>query len=173
MGQQPNIELEIADLPRPRPSPAPARRWRPQRPGELDSPDDVPWGGAFGTTGPDAGYALRLVRERTAVLATGEDAHNAEAALMALASARASHYGRAPTVRDIDVAMTILGYAPDGLPEALIAGLAKDRSRWLANIGHDASKARALVASVPIENLAAPLDDLRARMANGERLIVA
>lgn len=173
MGQQPNIELEIADLPRPEPAPAPARRWRPQRPGELQSPGDVPWGGAFGTTGPDAGYALLLVRERTAMLASAEDIHNVEAALMALAAARASHYGRAPTVRDVDVAMTILGYAPDGLPEDLISDLVRDRVRWLANLSHDAPKARALVAAVPIENLAAPLDDLRARMATGERLILA
>ncbi len=173
MGQQPNIELEIADLPRPEPGPAPARRWRPRRPGEIRSPDETPWGGAFGTTTPDAGYALRLVTERHPELAPGEDLHNVEAALMALATARASHYGRAPIMRDVDVAMTILGYVADGIPVSLIDELKRDRAQWLANLGHDAAKARALVTAVPIENLVAPLDDLRARMVSGERLILA
>ena len=35
VGQQPNIELEMADLPRPRPKPQPAHGWVPGRPGEL------------------------------------------------------------------------------------------------------------------------------------------
>lgn len=172
MGQQPNIELVMADLPRPRPQPEPARPWRPRRPGELGSPDEVPWGGAFGTTGPDTGYALRLIRQRDLLLGPNEHRHNAEAALSALAGARASHFGRAPTSKDVDVAMTILGYVADGFPEDLIKGLVRDRQAWLSNLGHDAAKTRALVAAVPIENLAAPLEDLRARMADGERLIL-
>ncbi len=172
MGQQPNIELEIADLPRPRPGPDPARRWKPGRPGELGSPAEVPWGGAFGTTGPDTGYVYRLISVRHLDLAPGEDHHNAEAGVAALAAARASHFGRAPTARDVDVAMTILGYSPEGIPEDLIAGLRRERQHWLANLGHDAAKARALVAAVPIESLAAPLEDLRAHMERGERLIL-
>ena len=172
MGQQPNIELEISDLPRPSPSRLPERRWRPTRPGELTSPEEVPWGGAFGTTGPDTGYALRLIADRDIPLAPGEHRENAEAALTALAGARASHFSRAPTPTDIDVAMTILGYMPDGMPEELIDSLAADRVGWLAGLGHDWAKARELVAGVPIESLAAPLEDLRARMAEGERLIL-
>ncbi len=172
MGQQPNIELEISDLPRPRPTTAPARAWRPQRPGELNAPGDVPWGGAFGTTGPDTGYALRLLRNRELALAAGEDRHNADAAIVALAGARASHFGRAPTARDVDVAAMILGFVPEGMPKDLIDDLARDRKRWLANLGHDPAKARHLVSSVPIGNLAARLEDLRARMEHGERLII-
>ena len=172
MGQQPNIELEISDLPRPRPAPDAARRWKPQRPGEMLSPAEVPWGGAFGTTGPDTGFVYRLIKEHTLEMAEGEDHHNAEAGIAALAGARASHFGRAPTGRDVDVAMTILGFASLGAPDSLIEGLRKDRQDWLANLGHDASRARALVAAVPIENLAAPIEDLRARMAAGERLIL-
>ena len=62
MGQQPNMPLTMADLPRPEPHPGPARGWRAGRPGDPSSPADVPWGGAFGTPGPDTGYALRLLR---------------------------------------------------------------------------------------------------------------
>jgi hypothetical protein len=172
MGQQPNIELEIADLPRPRPAPAPARRWKPKRPGELGSPEEVPWGGAFGTTGPDTGFVYRLIQQRELVLVEGEDHHDAEAGVAGLAGARASYFGRAPTMRDVDVALTILGYSPEGLPDELVADLARERQNWLSNVGHDAARARALVTAVPIENLAAPLEDLRARMAAGERLIL-
>jgi hypothetical protein len=172
MGQQPNIELEISDLPRPRPAPDPARRWKPQRPGEMLSPAEVPWGGAFGTTGPDTGFVYRLIKERDFELADGEDHHNAEAGVAALAAARASHFGRAPTGRDVGVAMTILGYVSTGVPDSLVAGLRADRQEWIANLSHDPARARALVAAVPIENLAAPIEDLRARMAAGERLIL-
>lgn len=172
MGQQPNIELEISDLPRPKAAPAPARRWSPRRPGEMTTPQEVPWGGAFGTTGPDTGYALKLVRGRDLVLLAGEDRHNAEVAIAALVGARASHFGRAPIARDVDVAITILGLAPSGLPSDLVTTMAKQRIKWFANLGHSPAKARELVASVPIENLAAPLEDLRARMAAGERLIL-
>ena len=172
MGQQPNIELEIADLPRPRPAPDPARRWSPRRPGELHTPEEVPWGGAFGTTGPDTGFVYRLIAERDLALAPGEDHHDAEAGVAALAAARASYFGRAPTGRDVDAAMTILGYVTEGFPDDLIAGLQTARQAWLTNLGHDPSRARTLVASVPVENLAAPIDSLRTRMAAGERLIL-
>lgn len=171
MGQQPNIELEISDLPRPTSHPAAPRRWSPDRPGELLGPDDVPWGGAFGTIGPDTGYVMALLRRRSIATGPGEHRHNAEVGITAIAAARASYFGRAPTPGDLDVAMTILGYLPDGMPGDLIDGLASDRVGWMANLGHDDARTRQLVAAVPIENLAAPLDDLRARMARGERLI--
>jgi hypothetical protein len=58
------------------------------------------------------------------------------------------------------------------MPAELIDRLAADRVVWMANLGHDDARARRLVASVPVENLAAPLDDLRARMARGESLIL-
>ena len=172
MGQQPNIELEIADLPRPTGHPPAPRRWSPNRPGELTSPDQVPWGGAFGTIGPDTGYAMKLVRERTIPLGPGEHTLNAEIGIAAVAAARASYFGRAPTPGDVSVAMTILGYVPDGMPPDLLAQLATDRVRWMVNLGHDDAKVRQLVAGVPLENLAAPLEDLCARMERGERLIL-
>ena len=172
MGQQPNIELEISVLPRPTSHPAPPRRWSPTRPGDLTSPEEVPWGGAFGTIGPDTGYVMTLVRRRTIEPAPGEHLHNVEIGIAAIAAARASYFGRGPTPGDIDVAMTILGFLPEGMPADLIDRLAAERVGWMANLAHDDARARQLVASVPLENLAAPLDDLRARMARGESLIL-
>ncbi len=171
MGQQPNIELSFADLPRPTAHPAPARRWRPSRPGEVSSPADMPWGGGFGTIGPDAGYALKLIRSRELDLAPGEHRHSVEVALSAVASARASRFGRAPIGEDIDLAELLLGYDTEELPDELVAGLRNDRIGWFANIAHDAAARRELVASVPMAVLESKPGAVRAQMATGRRLI--
>lgn len=107
MGQQPNMPLTIEDLPRPEPHPAPARRWRAQRPGDPSSPADVPWGGAFGTPGPDTGYALQL-------LAGGAHRPEEYLALATIMAARASRLGRAPVAADADAARIILDLAGPG-----------------------------------------------------------
>ena len=171
MGQQPNIELEISDLPRPTPVTAPPRRWKPSRPGELGSPDEVPWGGAFGTAGPDTGYALKLVAARRLDLGQSEHRHNVDAALVAVAAARASHFGRAPTDEDVDVASLLLGFDGEGLPVDLVAALAADRVGWFANLGHDNAKVRTLLAAIDIDVLSMSPAEIRARMAAGERLL--
>ena len=171
MGQQPNIELEISDLPRPVSHPAPPRRWRPQRAGELSTPDDVPWGGAYGTAGPDTGYVLRLLADRHLRTVPGESHHNAEAAVAAVAAARASHFGRGPIRQDIDAAALLLGYDRAGVPDDAADETEAARLAWVANLGHDATKARALVASVPIDVLTLHPDEIRGRLATGERLL--
>jgi len=171
LGQQPNIELEHADLPRPTAHTAPARRWRPNRPGEVTTPDDMPWGGGFGTTGPDAGYVLRLIAERQLALSPGEHRHNVDAAIAAIASARASRFGRAPIDEDVDLAVLLLGYDTNELPQELIDGLRADRLEWLANLSHDAAGRRALVAAIPMAVLESKPGAVRAQMATGRRLI--
>ncbi len=169
MGQEPNIPLRMEDLPRPTPHPDPARRWSPGRPGELHGPDDVPWGGMFGTPGPDTGYVLRLIHEADLELAPGEDARDAEVALAAVAAARASHFGRAPVAGDVEVARLLLGYAGD-LPEAVRADFAAKRPAWVANLSHRPDQERRLVAAVPVDLLTAAVEDVRGRVTGGERL---
>src|SRR4030042_1832111 len=106
------MPLAVEDLPRPGALPAPPGRWRARRPGDLGSPGEVPWGGAFGTPGPDTGYPLGLLSERPLALAAGERRDDAEAAVAALMAARASALGRAPVAADAEVAELILGYRP-------------------------------------------------------------
>ena len=171
MGQQPNIELEISDLPRPTSHPAPPRRWRPSRPGDLAGPEEVPVGGAYGSTGPDSGYAHRLVRGRPLQLAAAERSHNAEAAVAVVAGARAATFGRAPTIEDVEHAALVLGYDADGMPDELIEDLAADRPALVAQIGHMARKSTALIALVPVDVLMASARDVRTRTAAGERLL--
>ncbi|HUG74078.1 MAG TPA: hypothetical protein VMM81_00185, partial [Acidimicrobiia bacterium] len=62
----------------------------------MTSPSEVPWGGAFGTTGPDAGYAKRLVASRKFEALAGETVADVRRAVMVLAAARAAWLGRAP-----------------------------------------------------------------------------
>ena len=171
MAQQPNIQLRIEDLPRPTAHPAAPRRWSPKRPGELDSPEEVPWGGMYGTPGPDSGYAFRLIADLDVPFTERDDHHDTVAALAALASARASHFGRAPTRVDVDVALLLVGLSPDGLPEAVVSQLAEDRPTWCTGIGHHPPAAQALVAAVAIDVLAAEPAAIRSRMAGGERLV--
>jgi hypothetical protein len=171
MGQQPNIELEISDLPRPTAHPAPPRKWSPGRPGELNSPADVPWGGAFGTTGPDTGYALRLVKNHDLALGPNEHRHNVDVAVAAVAGARASRYGRAPTAKDVEVALIILGFRPEGVAGDVLADLAGARVDWFANVAHNPTKVQGIVAAIPVAVLMSVPEELRTRMAAGERLI--
>lgn len=143
MGQQPNIPITLGDLPRATPKPAAPRRWRPHRPGEITSPDDMPWGGLFGTPGPDTGYALRLLSERE-LPGGSEHRDDVTAAILAIVSARGSALGRAPVGPDIDVAIDLLGLDDD---EQVVA---------LDGIAHDHARLRGLVEAVPREALMAP-----------------
>ena len=140
MGQEPNMPLGVEDLPRPTPKPGIPRRWSPDRPGEVGSPAEMPWGGSFGTPGPDTGYAIRIVRSRS--LPGGEALRgDVEAAVVAVMAARASAIGRAPTASDADVALDLLGLTDDVAADAL-KGIARDRSRLAA-----------LVSAIPREQL--------------------
>jgi len=170
LGQQPSIELELSDLPRPEPSRHPERRWRPNRPGDIQGPDEMPWGGSFGTTGPDTGYALALL-PLFDIDPGPLQRRDLSVGLAAVAGARASRFGRAPVKEDVELALFLFGFLPEGLPEDLVAGLVEDRHGWFANAAHEAEKGRRIAAAVPMEVLELPVEDVRRRMAAGERLV--
>jgi hypothetical protein len=170
VGQQPNIELEESDLPRPRRKPDPARGWVPGRPGELGGPADMRSGAGFGRTGPDPGYALSLIAARQPDLAEGEHRADVDAALAALVSARASLYGRAPTGKDVDLAVVLVGL-DSGVPESLRAELAGKRREWFAAAGHHPTKLYAFVSRLDADVLRLTADEARSRMATGSSLI--
>ena len=170
MGQQPNIELEMADLPRPRPKPEPARSWVPDRPGELNGPEDMKWGSGFGVTGPDAGYALVLAKRREFELGDGEHRANADVAVAAVAAARSSLFRRGPTGKDLDLALVLLGY--DGsVPETMRAQLAERRISWFTGAAHHPAKLVGFIAHLSPETLRLTADEARVRMAKGEQLV--
>jgi len=102
----------------------------------------MPWGGSFGTPGPDIGFAIRIARTRGI---PGPDEHRAdvEAAIVAVMAARASAVGRAPTNPDFDVAIGLLDLDTD-------AGFAA-----LDGIAHDRKRLSKIVADIPRDELIA------------------
>jgi len=171
MGQQPNIELSIEDLPRPKPRPGVARRWSPQRPGELDNPSEVLWGGVYGTPGPDAGFVYKLIGGHPLALAEGERRPDAEAAVAVIAGARASKASRGPTRGDVDVARIVLALDPDhGSPKSR-GEAAAVRSPLIAGLAHHRSGAGRLLMAVPLDVLTAPVAEIAGRADGGERFL--
>ena len=143
MGQQPNVPLGIEDLPRHTAHPPAPGRWSPDRPGDLSGPTTVPRGAGFGTPGPDAGFALRLVRRRT--LPGGpETAADVTALVAAVVSARAAALGRAPVAADVDAALALLD-------------LDDESAAALAGIAHDHGRLRARVAAIAADRLTSPV----------------
>ncbi len=139
MAQQPNIEIAGEERPREDLDTAPARPWTPDsKPGVITTPAEMPRGGAFGTPGPDTGWALRIIR----TLDPQEDP-DLEALLAALMAARAAALGRAPIPQDLVVAKLFAGLV-EGVPEFL----SERRRRWLAAVPHERAKGRIAVAEV-------------------------
>lgn len=163
MAQQPNIELRASDRPEPEAAPNPERRWTPNRPGDLAG-SGVPWGGAFGMPGPDAGYALKLVADRDLVLSAHEHRGDANAVVAAVAAARASLAGRGPAKTDVDAAIVILGYDTESEFGAM-------RAAAIAGSAHHSQRIRRLVAGIPIDVIEDDADGLAERAASGESLI--
>jgi hypothetical protein len=146
LGQQPNVPLRIEDLPRPSHHPPPARRWSPQRPGDLLSPEESRWGGAYATPGPDSGFAYSLLARRAA----GERDDDTIAALATLVMARASHFGRAPVPMDAVVAEKVLE----------LAGSSGDTCALVRGVAGSAERARELLEAVELGLLTAEDDML-------------
>jgi hypothetical protein len=121
----------------------------------IVSPQQMKWGGAFGTPGPDTGYALKIVREadlpnRSLAL---------EQVLAALMGARASILGRAPIGEDLEVALIVSGLAPNS------SAMLVERGRhWVAATAHEQSPGRSAVAAVDPDLLRHKPDDVRRRL---------
>lgn len=130
---------------------APPRRITPQtapRPGSLSGPQ--PRAAGLGSIGPDQGYAYKLVENFD--LHTG-DVHRSDAVAgcVAVATKRASLYGRAPVVHDLEIAFTIFGFLDESPDEEL----QKLRRELFAEVhhGHHYRVRRQLADTVPEEAL--------------------
>jgi hypothetical protein len=144
MGQQPNVELTESDLPRRSLQPAPPRGWRSSKPGIPHGPEDVPTGGTFGVTGPDPGWALKLVGR-----ADLPDEPGLREVVTGLVMARAAALGRAAVPEEIEAALVLCGYGEE-VPPAVI----ERRKRWLSAVPHEARPGETAVADVDRELLA-------------------
>ena len=136
----------------------PAGAWLADRPGELGP--DQPTGPGFGKPGPDQGYALALARRfrDRLVLTEHESVEDAEAGCVGVGLNRASLFGRAPVIHDLDIAFTLwgfLGQAPDELGAF--------RRPLFEGAAHHYSDQRAIVDQVPDSTLRLLPAEVKAR----------
>lgn len=118
--------------------------WMADRPAELDAYQPV--GPHLGRPGPDQGFALKLVREFESklVVVAPERHEDVVTGCLGVALARASIFGRAPVVHDLDIAFRIWGFLGDAPAE-----LVELRKPLFAAADHHYDHQRAIVDHVP------------------------
>lgn len=86
--------------------------WKAVRPGDHRPGERPPAGAAFGSPGPDQGYALLLARrfEGRIQLTSGEHSEDAVAGCLGVALRRASLFHRAPVTPDLELAFGVWGF---------------------------------------------------------------
>ena len=136
---------------------SPPRRdgsWMADRPGELGGRQ--PGGEQLGSQGPDQGYVLSLARRfaGTLALSAGEHESDALAGACAVAMKRASSYGRAPVIFDLQAALAIWGL----LDPSADAELVTLRTSMFeeAHSPHHYPKLRAIADATSVEVLHRP-----------------
>lgn len=123
--------------------------WSAARPAALGVAQ--PLGAGLGHQGPDQGYALSLTRrfDERLVLVDREHRPDVYAGAVQIAMKRASMYGRAPMIHDIEIALRVWGFLDDA-PDDLIA--ARRCFEGVAN-PHHWRELRAVVDMVPFTSL--------------------
>lgn len=144
----------------------PARRWTATRPGELGA--SQPHGPSLGIQGPDQGYALVLAHRFTSRLVLdGVLAEDAIAGCLGISLHRASHFGRAPVIHDLDIAFRIWGFLGDAPAE-----LVELRSHLFEAASHHYWDQRAIVDCTPTETLRLSHQEVAERFPADWRVLV-
>lgn len=168
MAQPDFVPVSPGDRVRPAdPMPSPGS-WRATRPGELDGLRP-PSGRAFGSAGPDQGFALKLA-DRFAdrlELAAGEHAEDAVTGCLGVALRRASLFGRAPVIYDLELAFTLFGFL-GGAPDDLVAF----RRAYFDGASHDYWDQRDIADLVTEETLRLTPAEVRARLSGWRTMLV-
>ncbi|MDQ3756389.1 MAG: hypothetical protein M3394_00845 [Actinomycetota bacterium] len=122
--------------------------WTATCPGDLTG--FQPSGRLFGNQGPDQGYGLVLAERfhDRLLLTEGEDEHDVMAGSLGVGLARASLFGRAPVVYDLELAFTLFGFL-GGAPIELVTF----RKPLFESASHHYHEQRAIADRVPEETL--------------------
>ncbi len=145
----------------------PARGWTATRPADLQG--GQPRGDKLGDPGPDQGYAL-LLAERLAdrvSVAGGENADDALTGAVAVAMKRASLFGRAPVIHDVEFALRVWGYLDENPPPELV----ESRRRLFGGAAHDYWDQRAITDAVPESTLRMTPDQVARRLSDWRSLL--
>ncbi|MCA1690801.1 MAG: hypothetical protein LC733_00870 [Actinobacteria bacterium] len=159
------VPLAHVDQPRRSLPIPPGRRWMADRPADLQR--GQPLGPHLGRPGPDQGYALSLVRHFTDRLRLEEGEHETDvvAGAVALAMRRASMFGRAPIIHDLELAFGLFGFLDDAP-----TGLVEWRRRHFAGASHHYWDQRRIVDLVPETTLRMQPAEVRGRLAEWRAL---
>ncbi len=138
--------------------------WTPHRPADYrPSPhrSERPNGGI---PGPDQGYALHLAELLHDRLELTEDEHADDVLVGAvmIGLRRASLFGRAPVMGDLELALELFGYLGVASPEQV-----QVRRSHFSGAAHDYWQQRDIADAVPESTLRLPLADVRLRLAAG------
>lgn len=142
--------------------------WTATRPADLT--DRQPSGPYFGNQGPDQGFGLVLA-ERLAdrlLVREDEDHHDVVAGCLGVGLARASLFGRAPVIYDMELAYGLWGYL-DAPPADLVAF----RRPLFAGASHHYWDQRQIVDQVPEATLRLTPADVRRRLGEWRTLLGA
>lgn len=142
--------------------------WRSTRPGEALDPVP-PKGRAFGSAGPDLGYGLKLARLLIGKLQVPEGEHVADAVAgcFAVGAKRASMFGRAPVIYDMELAYTLWGFL-GAAPADLIAF----RQPLFLGVAHEYQEQRRIVDHVKESTLRLTVAQVKAQLGDWKNLIV-
>ena len=137
--------------------------WMPGRRAEIEGRQ--PEGERLGYQGPDQGYVMTLAaRARGRVrVSAGENPDDALRGCALIALKRASLFGRAPVVHDLNLALTAWGFLSDDPP----ADLVETRRSLFAGVRHGAhhyAEGRAIADMFPESTLRMSPADVAARM---------
>ncbi len=140
--------------------------WTATRPGDLTGPP--PSGRLFGRPGPDQGYGLILAErfKGRLLLTEGEEEHDVMAGCLGVGLARASVFGRAPVIHDLELAYGVFGYL-DPPP----ADLVEFRKPLFAGASHHYWDQRAIVDCVPESTLRMAPAEVRRRVREWRSLL--
>jgi hypothetical protein len=175
LAADPHVTPSLDDTPRQLPNLAPgvrippAHAWVPDRPGD-DVAYGQPHGRLLGTPGPNIGFALLLAHhlQDRLTLTPSEHLGDVVAVISEVAMKRASSYGRAPVLADLEAAATILGYLGGCDPDDALW-----RERAIADAEHDYPTRRAICDAVAVADLRYPLETIRARALEVRRQLRA
>ena len=143
--------------------------WVPGRPGEIEGRQ--PTGERLGYQGPDQGYVITLAN-RAASRVRVQDGEKVEDVLRGcslIALRRASMFGRAPSVHDLDLALSLWGFLSDAAPADLVA-VRKELFTGVGNV-HHYKEGRAIADLVPESTLRMTPAQVAARAATEWRVL--
>lgn len=147
----------------------PARHWMADRPGDFAQRRRQPVGPRLGRPGPDLGYVLTLVPrfDDRLVLGEGEHRGDADAGCVAVAMRRASLFGRAPVIYDLEFAYSLFGFLRPDPPADLVA----ERRRRFAGAAHHYWDQREIADRVPDATLRLAPAEVDARLSDWRSLL--